>query len=75
LKDGKIASFADERQVRAFCRENGSSLMSEPPAVCDFDKVAAWCDSPAAGSIEPAASLNAWNMLEDAHGSFPAPSF
>jgi hypothetical protein len=40
----------------------------EPPAVCDFDKVAAWCGSPTAGSIEPTAFLNAWNMLEDAHG-------
>jgi hypothetical protein len=69
LKDGAIASFADERQVRGFCRENGLSLVLEPPAVCDFDKVAAWCGSPAAGSIEPAAFLNAWNMLEDARGS------
>jgi hypothetical protein len=69
LKDGKIASFADERQVRAFCRENGLSLMLEPPAVYDFDKVATWCGSPAAGSIEPTAFLNAWNMLEDARGS------
>jgi len=31
LKDGTIASFADEHQVRAFCRENGISLMLEPP--------------------------------------------
>jgi hypothetical protein len=67
LRDGKIASFADERLVRAFCRENGISLMLEPPGVYDFDKVAAWCDSPASGSIEPTAFLNAWNMLEDAH--------
>jgi hypothetical protein len=42
LKGGKIASFADERQVRAFCRENGISLMLEPSAVYDFDKVAVW---------------------------------
>ena len=69
LKDGKIASFSDEREVRAFCRENGISLMLEPPEVYDFDKVAAWCDSPASGSIEPTAFLNAWNMLEDVHGS------
>jgi hypothetical protein len=69
LKDRAIASFADEHQVRAFCRENGISLMLEPPAVCDFDKVAAWCGNPAAGSIEPAPFLNAWNMLEDARGS------
>jgi hypothetical protein len=69
LKDGKIASFADEHQVRAFCREDGISLMLEPPAVYDLDKVAVWCGSPAAGSIEPTAFLNAWNMLEDAHGS------
>lgn len=68
LKDGKIASFADERQVRAFCCENGISLMLEPPAVYDFDRIAAWCDSPTAGSIEPVAFLNAWNMLEDARG-------
>jgi hypothetical protein len=68
LKDGKIASFADERQVRAFCRENGTSLVLEPPAVYDFDKMAAWCDSPTAGSIEPVVFLNAWNMLEDARG-------
>jgi|SRR5438309_12126281 hypothetical protein len=68
LKDRKIASFADERQVRAFCRENGISLMLEPPAVYDFDKVATWCGCPAAGSIEPTAFLNAWNMFEDAHG-------
>ena len=68
LKDGKIASFADERQVRAFCRENGISLVLEPPAVYDFDKMTTWCDSPASGSIEPTAFLNAWNMLEDAHG-------
>ena len=68
LKDGKIASFADERQARAFCRENGISIMLEPPAVYDFDKVAMWCDSPASGSIEPTAFLNAWNMLEDARG-------
>jgi hypothetical protein len=68
LEDGKIASFADEHQVRSFCRENGIPLIPEPPAVCDFDKVAAWCGSPAAGSIEPTAFINAWNMLEDAYG-------
>ena len=67
LKDGKITSFSDESEVRAFCRENGISLMLEPPEVYDFDKVAAWCDSPASGSIEPTAFLNAWNMLKDAH--------
>lgn len=68
FKDKKIASFADEHQVRAFCRENGISLMLEPPAVYYFDKMAAWCDSPTAGSIQPTAFLNAWNMLEDVHG-------
>ena len=68
LKDGKIASFSDESEVRAFCREKSISLMLEPPEVYDFDKVAAWCDSPASGSIEPTAFLNAWNMLKDAHG-------
>jgi len=69
LKDGNIASFAAELQVRAFCRENGLSIMLAPSAVYDFDKMAMWCDSPASGSIEPTAFLNAWNMLEDAHGS------
>ena len=49
LKDGTIASFADEHQVRAFCRENGISLMLEPPAVYDFDKVAAVVRKPGSG--------------------------
>jgi hypothetical protein len=37
--DGKIASFADESQVHAFCRANGLSLMPQPPAVYDFDLI------------------------------------
>jgi hypothetical protein len=46
-------------------------LISEPPVVYDFDAIAAWCNHPAAESIDAAAFLSAWNMLEDAQ-SFKA---
>jgi hypothetical protein len=64
--DGKVASFADESQIHAFCRANGLSLMPQPPAVYDFDLIDAWCRRPTAEAIDPSAFLNAWNMLEDA---------
>jgi hypothetical protein len=66
LADGKIASFADESQVHAFCGANDMSLMPEPPAVYDFDLIVAWCRQPTAESIDPSSFLNAWNILEDA---------
>ena len=66
LKDGRIAAFADEPQVHEFSRASGMSLMPDPPQVYDFDMIAAWCDHPTSEKIDPAAFLNAWNMLEDA---------
>jgi hypothetical protein len=68
LQDGRIASFADESQARKFCRDVGISLIAEPPAIYDFDAIETWCGNPTAGSLDPVAFLNAWNMLDDAHG-------
>jgi hypothetical protein len=65
--DGKIASFANEHQLHAFCEANAMSL--KDPAIydeCDFDEIAAWCSRPAAEAIDPVAFLVAWNMLDDA---------
>jgi hypothetical protein len=67
-KRGKIASFSDEPQAWEFCRDIGITLLAEPPVVYDFDAIETWCGSPAAGSFRPVAFLNAWNMLDDAHG-------
>jgi hypothetical protein len=64
--DGKIASSAAEQQMRAFCLANSIPLMTEPLPVYDFDSIAAWCEHPAAETIDPVTFLDAWTMLEDA---------
>jgi hypothetical protein len=66
LSDGKIASSAEERQMRAFCHANSMSLMPEPPVAYDFDIIVAWCNRPTAETIDPVSFLNVWNMLDDA---------
>ncbi|WP_315738016.1 MULTISPECIES: hypothetical protein [unclassified Bradyrhizobium] len=67
LSNGKIATFRDESGAAEFCRVAGISLMAEPAVVYDFDRIAAWCTNAAIRDIDPAAFLNAWNMLDDAH--------
>jgi hypothetical protein len=64
--DGKIASSVTEQQMRAFCLANSIPIMTETPEVCDFDSIAAWCEHPAAETIDPVTFLRALSILEDA---------
>jgi len=67
LSNGRIATFRDESGAVEFCGVAGISLVAEPAMAYDFDRIAAWCVNPEMRDIDPAAFLNAWNMLDDAH--------
>ncbi|XUM21122.1 hypothetical protein ACRAVF_27615 [Bradyrhizobium oligotrophicum S58] len=44
------------------------SLTSASPVVYDFDRIEAWCNNPTVTAIDHTEFLDAWNMLDDAHG-------
>lgn len=62
---GRIASFATENEARAHATARGGPAATEPPAVYDLDRIAAWCDHPTEVTLDREAVLNAWNLFSD----------